>query len=64
MLEIRKPTMDELNEIMKIYRIARDFMIKTGPPKKSFHSCIYFLNAFRHPLSELTLCNLISFDNI
>lgn len=29
---IKKATEDDIEEIMKIYRIAQDFMIKSGNP--------------------------------
>lgn len=51
MLEIRKPTMDELNEIMEIYRIAQDFMIKTGNPNQWKHD---------HPAEELVRNDILN----
>ena len=46
MLKVRKPVMDELDEIMRIYGIAQDFMIKTGNPNQWKHA---------HPTRELII---------
>lgn len=37
-MDIRKAVMDDLNEIMSIYRIAQDFMIASGNPNQWGHS--------------------------
>lgn len=37
-MDIRKSAIDDLNEIMSIYRIAQDFMIASGNPNQWGHS--------------------------
>lgn len=37
-MNIRKATIDDLNEIMRIYKIAQDFMIQSGNPNQWGHS--------------------------
>lgn len=37
-MNIRKATIDDLNDIMRIYKIAQDFMIQSGNPNQWGHS--------------------------
>jgi hypothetical protein len=37
-MNIRKATIDDLDDIMGIYKIAQDFMIKSGNPNQWGHS--------------------------
>lgn len=44
MLQVRKAKTEELPEIMRIYRVAQDYMVKTGNPNQWRHA---------HPAEEL-----------